>query len=305
MKTARLANLEVGRLGLGAMGMSAAYAGAGSDDAESIRTVHRAIDLGVTLIDTAEVYGPYVNEELLARALHGRRDQVVLATKFGLMSHTGKNGLDSSPANIRIALDGSLQRLGDRPHRPVLPTPPRPRAPRSKTRSGRWPSWSPPARSGTSACPKSASNHPPRPRRAPDHRRAIRILAVDTRSRRRGVAGAAGAGNRFRRLLAAGPRLPHRRNTFHRGDSRHRLPQDEPSIRRRELPAQPAQRRSAARRSAATSAPRRPRSPWPGCWRKAPTSSPYRGPNVLSALKKTSPPTAWSCLPSSWPNSMT
>ncbi|OBF78358.1 aldo/keto reductase [Mycobacterium sp. 852002-51613_SCH5001154] len=112
MKQARLANLEVGRLGLGAMGMSVAYAGAGSDDAESIRTVHRAIDLGVTLIDTAEVYGPYVNEELLARALQGRRDQVVLATKFGLISHTERSGPDSSPANIRIAVDGSLRRLG-------------------------------------------------------------------------------------------------------------------------------------------------------------------------------------------------
>ncbi|MGD1348095.1 aldo/keto reductase [Mycobacterium seoulense] len=112
MKRARLANLEVGRLGLGAMGMSVAYAGAGSDDAEAIRTIHRAVDLGVTLIDTAEVYGPYVNEELLARALQGRRDQVVLATKFGLISHTGRNGLDSSPANIRIAVDGSLKRLG-------------------------------------------------------------------------------------------------------------------------------------------------------------------------------------------------
>lgn len=112
MKQAHLANLQVGRLGLGAMGMSVAYAGAGSDDAESIRTVHRAIDLGVTLIDTAEVYGPYANEELLARALRGRRDQVVLATKFGLISHTGRAGLDSSPANIRIAVDGSLRRLG-------------------------------------------------------------------------------------------------------------------------------------------------------------------------------------------------
>jgi aryl-alcohol dehydrogenase-like predicted oxidoreductase len=111
MKPARLADLEVGRLGLGAMGMSVAYAGAGSDDAESVRTVHRAIDLGVTLIDTAEVYGPYVNEELLARALHRRRDQVVLATKFGLISHTGRNGLDSSPANIRISVEGSLRRL--------------------------------------------------------------------------------------------------------------------------------------------------------------------------------------------------
>lgn len=111
MKQARLAGLEVGRLGLGAMGMSVAYAGAGSDDAESIRTVQRAIDLGVTLIDTAEVYGPYTNEELVARALQGRRDQVVLATKFGMISHTGRGGLDSSPANIRLAVDGSLQRL--------------------------------------------------------------------------------------------------------------------------------------------------------------------------------------------------
>lgn len=111
MKLAQLAGLQVSRLGLGAMGMSVAYAGAGSDDEESIRTVHRAIDLGVTLIDTAEVYGPYVNEELVARALQGRRDQVVLATKFGLISHTGREGLDSSPANIRVAVDGSLQRL--------------------------------------------------------------------------------------------------------------------------------------------------------------------------------------------------
>lgn len=112
MKQAHLADLQVGRLGLGAMGMSVAYAGAGSDDAESIRAIHRAIDLGVTLIDTAEVYGPYLNEELVARALPGRRDQVALATKFGLISHTGRDGLDSSPANIRIAVDGSLQRLG-------------------------------------------------------------------------------------------------------------------------------------------------------------------------------------------------
>jgi aryl-alcohol dehydrogenase-like predicted oxidoreductase len=112
MKQAHLADLQVGRIGLGAMGMSAAYAIGGFDDAESIRTIHRALDLGVTLIDTAEVYGPYINEELLARALQGRRDQVVLATKFGLISHTGRDGLDSSPANIRAALDGSLKRLG-------------------------------------------------------------------------------------------------------------------------------------------------------------------------------------------------
>jgi aryl-alcohol dehydrogenase-like predicted oxidoreductase len=114
MRTAKLGELEVGRIGLGAMGMSHGYSGAGSDDAESIRTIHRAIDLGVTLIDTAEVYGPYINEELVGKALQGRRDQVVLATKFGLISHTGRGAgkADSSPDSIRSAVDGSLKRLG-------------------------------------------------------------------------------------------------------------------------------------------------------------------------------------------------
>lgn len=111
MKHVNLGALEVGRIGLGTMGMSAAYTGAGTDDAESIRTIHRALDLGVTLIDTAEVYGPYTNEDLVGRALKSRRDQVVLATKFGFMSHTGRQVPDSSPANIRTALEGSLRRL--------------------------------------------------------------------------------------------------------------------------------------------------------------------------------------------------
>ncbi|WP_394427857.1 aldo/keto reductase [Streptomyces sp. SGAir0957] len=113
MKHIKLGDLEVARIGLGAMGMSAAYTGAGSDDAESVRTLHRALELGVTLIDTAEVYGPYTNEELVGRALKGRRDDAVLATKFGLVSHTGREGgADSSPANIRTAVEGSLARLG-------------------------------------------------------------------------------------------------------------------------------------------------------------------------------------------------
>lgn len=112
MKHVKLGTLDVARIGLGCMGMSAAYTGAGSDEAESIRTIHRAIDLGVTLIDTAEVYGPFTNEELVGKALKGRRDQVVLATKFGFMSHTGRPNVDSSPANIRTAIEGSLRRLG-------------------------------------------------------------------------------------------------------------------------------------------------------------------------------------------------
>ena len=114
MRTAKLGELTVARIGLGAMGMSHGYSGAGSDDAESIRTIHRAIDLGVTLIDTAEVYGPYHSEELVGQALAGRRDSVVVATKFGLVSHAdGRVGTpDSSPANIATAVEGSLRRLG-------------------------------------------------------------------------------------------------------------------------------------------------------------------------------------------------
>ncbi|MER5651370.1 aldo/keto reductase [Streptosporangium sp. NPDC002524] len=114
MKHILLGGLEVSRIGLGAMGMSHGYTGAGTDEAESVRTLHRALELGVTFVDTAEIYGPYTNEELLGRALKGRRDQVVLATKFGLVSHGGAGpwNLDSSPANIRTAVEGSLRRLG-------------------------------------------------------------------------------------------------------------------------------------------------------------------------------------------------
>ncbi len=114
MKTAHLGSLEVGRIGLGAMGMSQAYSASERNDEQSIRTIHRALDLGVTLIDTAEIYGPYTNEELVGRAITDRRDEVVLATKYGMVSHAGggPGHLDSSPANVRTAVEGSLRRLG-------------------------------------------------------------------------------------------------------------------------------------------------------------------------------------------------
>jgi aryl-alcohol dehydrogenase-like predicted oxidoreductase len=114
MKHVSLGRLDVSRIGLGTMAMSGYYLDPDSSDAESIRTIHRALELGVTLVDTAEIYGPYANEELVGRALKGRRDEVVVATKFGLVSHAGGGAgvLDSSPANIRIAVEGSLRRLG-------------------------------------------------------------------------------------------------------------------------------------------------------------------------------------------------
>jgi aryl-alcohol dehydrogenase-like predicted oxidoreductase len=114
MKHVSLGGLDVSRIGLGTMAMSGYYLDPESSDAESIRTIQRALELGVTLIDTAEIYGPYANEELVGHALKGRRDQVVVATKFGLISHAGAGPgvTDSSPANIRTAVEGSLKRLG-------------------------------------------------------------------------------------------------------------------------------------------------------------------------------------------------
>jgi aryl-alcohol dehydrogenase-like predicted oxidoreductase len=113
MKHAKLGSLDVGRIGLGTMGMSHAYTGAGTDEAESILTIHRALDLGATLLDTAEAYGPFTNEELVGRAIKDRRDEVVLATKFGWISHVpgGTGPLDSRPENVRVAVEGSLRRL--------------------------------------------------------------------------------------------------------------------------------------------------------------------------------------------------
>jgi aryl-alcohol dehydrogenase-like predicted oxidoreductase len=102
--------LEVSALGLGCMGMSQSYGV--PDERESVATLHRALELGVTLFDTAEAYGPFTNEELLGRALEGRRDQVVLATKFGFRLEGNQlTGTDSRPAHIREVVEASLCRL--------------------------------------------------------------------------------------------------------------------------------------------------------------------------------------------------
>src|SRR4051794_627295 len=115
MRNAHLGDLVVSRIGLGAMTMAGTYTTGGPlNDSESVRTIHRALELGVTHIDTAEVYGPFHSEKVVGRAVKSRRDEVQIATKFGLVQHraaTPSFGADSSPANIRAAVEGSLRRL--------------------------------------------------------------------------------------------------------------------------------------------------------------------------------------------------
>src|SRR5579862_1503641 len=117
MEHRKLGGLEVSALGLGCMGMSAFYGS--SDDDEAIATIQLALELGISFLDTAQLYGPLTNEELVGRAIRGRRDEYVIATKFarrmdgatpGDMSTIGK--LDGSPDHVRTSVEGSLKRLG-------------------------------------------------------------------------------------------------------------------------------------------------------------------------------------------------
>ena len=186
MKHIFLGGLDVSRIGLGAMTMAGTYTGGGGlDDDESIRTIRRALELGVTHIDTAEIYGPFHSEELVGQAIKGRRDEVVVATKFGARLSLRAPGPrerqqpDRRPHRNR----GLAEAPGHRPHRPVLPAPRRPEHPdrghrRRAGRAGQR-GQGPPHRPVRG----QPRHDPPRPRRPPGHRAADRVLPVDPRPR--------------------------------------------------------------------------------------------------------------------------
>jgi aryl-alcohol dehydrogenase-like predicted oxidoreductase len=244
MKLISLGGLEVSRLGLGAMTMAGTYTSEGAlDDSESIRTIHRALDLGVTHIDTAEIYGPFHSEEVVGQAVKGRRDQVVIATKFGLVSHangeTSPGVMDSGAANVRAAVEGSLKRLGTDyidlyyQHRvdPSTPIEETAGAVADLVDEGKVLHFGL-SEASPETIRRAHAIHP--------------VSALQTeyslwtpRPGGRDSAASPRARHRLRSVLAPRARPPHRADSVRRRLRRRRLAQDQPAVHRRELRPEP------------------------------------------------------------------
>ena len=293
MKHISLGGLDVSRIGLGTMAMSGYYLDPTSSDAESIRTIRRALELGVTHIDTAEIYGPYANEELVGRALDGasRRSRARDEVRLRLARRRWRRSARQQPGEHPDRGRGVPEAAGHRPHRSLLPAPGRPEHPDRGHRR----------RPGRAGCRGKGPTHrpfrgqrrndPPRPRRAPDRRAADRVLPVDPRSGGRAATAAARARHRLRALLAARARLPHRDDPL--------APRISPTTTgARTTPASP---RATSRRTSASSTrsgpsppsstPHRRRSRWPGCSRRATTSPRSPAPSGSPASRRTPQPT--------------
>ena len=241
METRRLGTqgLVVGAIGLGCMSMSDDYGRPEDrDEAEAIATIHRALERGVTLLDTAEAYGPYTNEELLGKALQGRRSQAVIATKFGLAG-----GVDGSPANAKRVAEASLQRLRTEVidvyylHRkdPAVPIEETVGAMKELVEAGKV-RYLGLSEVGPETLRRAHRIHP------------ISVLQSEYSLWERGIEqdilpGPAGAGHRLGALQPPGPRLPDRRLPELQGPSGGRLAEQHTSLRRGERRRQRQDRR--------------------------------------------------------------
>ena len=243
-------NLEVSAIGLGCMGMSFCY-GPAADKQEMIALIRAAVERGVTFFDTAEVYGPFTNEELVGEALAPFRGQVVIATKFGFEldpnGGAGVAALDSRPEHIKQVAEASLKRLKVDAidlfyqHRvdPNVPIEDVAGAVKDLIREGKVKHF------GLSEA--GAQDDPPRARGPAGHGGAERVLAVVARARGGGAADARGARHRLRSLQPAGQGLPHREDRREHDVRQHRLPQHRPPLHAGGAEGEPGPGRSARR----------------------------------------------------------
>ena len=285
-------NLEVSALGLGCMGMSFSY-GPPKDKQEMIALLRAAVERGVTFFDTAEVYGPFTNEELVGEALAPFRKQVVIATKFGFdLSGTdhrpGAAGLNSRPEHIKQAVEGSLKRLKVETHRPALPAPRRPE--RADRRRGGRGEGTDPAGQGQALRPvrSGRADDPSRPRRPAGHRPPERILAVDENAREGSDPDPRGTRHRLRAVQPAGQGLPHGQDRREHEVRQLRLPQHPPALHAGGAEGESGPGRSARQDRANGRRRRPPRSRSPGCWPRSRGSFRSRAPRSCIAWTRTS-----------------